>query len=125
MTTIQTFYFVRCTSWLRPSPLLFQIYINGSNQALKFCTLHHFDDDTNLLHFNKSITKLDKYVNLDMKNLNDWLYANKISLNVQKTELVILKHQRKKKDSEIKAKVNRKRLYTFDSVKYVLELMKI
>ena len=31
-----------------------------------------------------------------MKNLTDWLNANKISLNVQKTELVIFKHQRKK-----------------------------
>ena len=31
-----------------------------------------------------------------MKNLTDWLNTNKISLNVQKTELVIFKHQRKK-----------------------------
>ena len=31
-----------------------------------------------------------------MKNLTDWLNANKISLNVQKTELVIFKHQRQK-----------------------------
>ena len=46
----------------------------------------------NLLHISKSITKL-KHVNLDMKNLTDWLNANKISLNVQKTELVIFKHQ--------------------------------
>ena len=31
-----------------------------------------------------------------MKNLTDWLNSNTISLNVQKTELVIFKHQRKK-----------------------------
>ena len=31
-----------------------------------------------------------------MKNLTDWLNANKISLNLQKTELAIFKHQRKK-----------------------------
>ena len=31
-----------------------------------------------------------------MKNLTDWSNANKISLNVQKTELVIFKHQIKK-----------------------------
>ena len=46
-------------------------------------------DDTNLLHFSK-------YINLDMKNLSDWLNANKISLNVKKTELVIFKHKKKK-----------------------------
>ena len=43
-----------------------------------------------------------------MKNLTDWLNANKISLNVQKTELVIFKHQRKKLGGEIKIKLNRK-----------------
>ena len=89
-------------------PLLFLIYINDLNQAIKFCKVHHFADDTNLLCFSKSITKLNKYVNLDMKNLTDWLNANKISLNVQKTELVIFKHQRKKLGGEIKIKLNRK-----------------
>ena len=39
-------------------PLLFLIYIyiyNDLNQALKFCKVHHFADDTNLLHFSKSV----------------------------------------------------------------------
>ena len=89
-------------------PLLFLIYINDLKQALKFCKVHHFADDTNLLHFSKSMTKLNKNVNLDMKNLTDWLNANKISLNVSKTELVILKHQRNKIDSEVKIKLSRK-----------------
>ena len=89
------------------------------NQAIKLCKVHHFADNTNLLHFSKSTTKLNKYVNLDMKNLTDWLNANKISLNVQKTELVIFKHQRKKLDCEVKIKLNRKRLHPTDSVKYL------
>ena len=89
------------------------------NQAIKFCKVHHFADDTNLLHFSKSITKLNKYVNLDMKNLTDWLNANKISLNLQKTELVNFKHERKKIDSEVKIKLSRKRLYPTESVKYL------
>ena len=49
-------------------PLLFLIYINDLNQAIKFCKVHHFADDTNLLHFNKSVAKLNKLVNQDMKN---------------------------------------------------------
>ena len=100
-------------------PLLFLIYINDLNQAIKFCKVHHFADDTNLVHSSKSITNLNKYVNLDMKNLTVWLNANKISLNVQKTEMVIFKHQRKKIDSEVKIKLSRKRLYPTDSVKYL------
>ena len=77
-------------------PLLFLIYINDLNQALKFCRVHHFADDTNLIHFSKSVYRLNKYVSLDLKNLTYWLNANRISLNVKKTELAIFKHQRKK-----------------------------
>ena len=40
-------------------------------------------------------------------------------MNGKKTELVIFKHQRKKLDSPIKIKLNRKRLYPFKSVKYL------
>ena len=40
-------------------PLLFLIYINDLNQAIKFCKIHDFADDTNLLNFNKSVAKLN------------------------------------------------------------------
>ena len=97
-------------------PLLFPVYINDLNQALKFCKVH-FADDTNLLYFSKSVYRLNKYVNFDLKNLTYWLNANKISLNVKKT--VTFKHQRKKLDSPRKIKLNCKRLYSSKSVKYL------
>ena len=100
-------------------PLLFLICINDLNQALKFCKVHHVADDTSLIHFSKSVDRLNKHVNLDLKNLTYWLNANKIALNVKKTELVIFKHQRKKLDSPIKIKLNRKRLYPSKLVKYL------
>ena len=65
-------------------PLLFLIYINDLNHAIKFCKVHHFADDTNLVHFSKSANKLNKYINIEMKNLTNWLNANKISLNIKK-----------------------------------------
>ena len=101
------------------SPLLFLIYINDLNQALRFCKVHHFADDTNLIHFSKSVYRLNKYVNLGLKNLTYWLNANRILLNMKKTELVIFKHQRKKLDSPIKVKLNLKSLYPSKSIKYL------
>ena len=77
-------------------PLFFLIYNNDLNLAIKFCKVHHFADDTDLFHFSKLVNKLNKYINLDMKNQTGWLNANKISLNVKKTELVIFKHKKKK-----------------------------
>ena len=35
--------------------LLFLIYIIDLNQAINFCKIHHFADDTNLAHFSKSV----------------------------------------------------------------------
>ena len=64
-------------------PLLFLLYVNDLNQAIKFCKVHHFADDTNLFCLSNSIQKLKKLVNADLKHLLNWLNANKISLNVE------------------------------------------
>ena len=55
--------------------LLF-LYINDLHNAIKFSKFHHFADDTNLLHISKSIKQLNKFVNLDLKNLSNWLKLN-------------------------------------------------
>ena len=100
-------------------PLLFLLYINDLNQAIKFCKVHHFADDTNLLCLSNSIIKLNKLVNTDLKQLVTWLNANKISLNVKKTEMVIFKSNQKKFEGGLKIKLCGKRLYPTESVKYI------
>ena len=72
-------------------PLLFLLYINNLNQAIKYCKVCHFADDTNLSCLANSIKKLNKLVNADLKHLVNWLNAYKISLNLKKTEMVIFK----------------------------------
>ena len=64
--------------------LLFLLYINDLNQAIKFCKIHHFADDTNLLYMSNSIKKINILVNADIKHIVYWLNANNISLNVKK-----------------------------------------
>ena len=54
-----------------------------------------------------------------MKNLTNWLNANKICLNVSKTEVVLFKSSRKLTDVPLKLKLNGKRLYPTNSVKYL------
>ena len=70
-------------------PLLFLIYINNLHVAIKYCKVHHFADNTNLLNVNICVKSINKEVNYDLKNLSHWLKTNKISLNVSKTELVL------------------------------------
>ena len=48
-------------------PLLFLIYINDLNQTLKFSKAHHFADDTNLIHFSRSVHRLNNMLTLIYK----------------------------------------------------------
>ena len=76
-------------------PRLFQIDISDLNQAIKLCKVNHFAGDTNLLRFSRSVSKLNKYVNLDLKDLAYWLSINNISLNVKKKLWVSIFHKTK------------------------------
>ena len=70
-------------------PLLLLIFINDLHKAIRYCKVNRFND-TNLVHTNKSVKNLNKLVNHDMKQSNNWLsVASKITFTVEKTELVI------------------------------------
>ena len=64
------------------------IYIN---KAIKFSTIYHFADDTNLILSEKSLKNINKHINHDLKLLNTWLRANRISLNTSKTEIILFR----------------------------------
>ena len=100
-------------------PLLFLIYINDLHVAIKNSLVHHFADDTNLLHINESHKRLNKLLNADLKSLCNWLKANKISLNVAKTELIIFKHPNRCIDYNLKLKIDGRKLTPTDNVKYL------
>ena len=57
----------RFSSWT----LLFLMYVNDHNHAIKFCKVHHLAEVTNLFHFSKLINKLNKYIIIDMNNLTN------------------------------------------------------
>ena len=100
-------------------PRLFLIYINDLQKAIQHCKVHHFANDTNLFHRSKSVKNLNNLVSRDMKQLNNWLSANKISINVEKTELVTFKSPRKVISDEIKITLSGKRLYLSNPVKCI------
>ena len=89
------------------------------NKAIKYCITHHFADHTNLLVVNKSIQKLQKQVNLDLKYLCKWLKANKISLNASKTEILIWRHPCKPVNYNLKLKIDGKKIIPSFFIKYL------
>ena len=100
-------------------PLLFLMYINDLQKAIKYSTASHYADDTYLLNCNKSPKKLQKLINLDLRNLCNWLKSNKISLNSGKTELLIFRHPNKKINYDFKIKIDGKKIIPSKYVKYL------
>ena len=100
-------------------PLLFLLYINDLHNAIKYCMVHHFADDTNLLLFDSSLKSLQKKINIDLKFLCHWLNANKISLNINKTEYILFRHKQKSTNFHLKLKLNGKKLYPSSYIKYL------
>ena len=49
-----------------------------------------FADDTNISYSADSLEQLQNVMNSELKNLNDWLITNKLSLNTAKTEFMIV-----------------------------------
>ena len=67
-------------------PLLFLVYVNDLPSSSKILNRIMFADDTNHFHEYKNIIKIFTTVNEELMNINEWLMANKLSLNVGKTK---------------------------------------
>ena len=76
-------------------PLLFILFINDLNLAVQYSSVHQFADDANLLVVEKSLKQLNKKVNRNLKLTVEWVRANKLSLNANKTEIIIFKPRNK------------------------------
>ena len=49
-----------------------------------------FADDTSVSYASDSLDEIQNVINSELKNLNSWLTANRLSLNITKTEFMII-----------------------------------
>ena len=71
-------------------PLLFIIYINDLPNCLKHTTPRMFAYDTSLTAVGKTLNEAEEIANKDLKNIKVWLSSNKLSLNIAKTEYILI-----------------------------------
>ena len=71
-------------------PLLFLIYINDLPGSLEFSSARMFADDTTLTASGESVLDAEVAINHDLANIKQWLSANKLSLNLVKTEYLLI-----------------------------------
>ena len=79
-------------------PLLFIIYINDLPLSIKHSQVNMYADDTSLSFSSKNILTINERVNEDPKCLKIWLAGNKLSINVAKTNSLVIGSRKKLKD---------------------------
>ena len=71
--------------------LLFLIYISDIFLATPKVLFYLLADDTCIFHSNKNYKKLEDEINTSLDNITNWLKANKLMINVKKSNLIVFK----------------------------------
>ena len=90
--------------------LLFLVYVNDIYMASDKLTFYLFADDTNLLYADKNPKSLET---IELFKVVDWLIANKLSLNIKKTNYIIFHPYQKRINFNIRIKAYDSRTKTF------------
>ena len=76
-------------------PLLFLVYVNDLPNCLDISCARMFADDTNITIPGCTFPELEQATNTELNNLYSWLKANKLSLNIVKTEFMVISIRQK------------------------------
>ena len=78
-------------------PLLFLLYINDITESSQILKFFLFADDTTLFYSDKTNPETENLLNTELSKVSDWLAANKLSLNVDKSNFMHFHFGKKKK----------------------------
>ena len=76
-------------------PLLFLPYINNLSNCSDKLNFRTFADDTNVFDSADSIRDLEKLNNRELAKIKEWCDLNKLSINIKKTNCMIVKSRKK------------------------------
>ena len=82
-------------------PLLFLLYVNDIHCSSDKLAFYLFADDTNLLYADKNLRTLELVVNFELHKVYEWLTANKLTVNVKKSNFNIFHPHQKKIDYQV------------------------
>ena len=100
-------------------PLLFLIYINDLPNASKKLNFYLFADDTNIYCESSDLPNLIKVVNKELRSVKKWLDANKLSLNIDKTNCIIFHSSSVNIPSDSIIKIGKKHVKRIKFVKFL------
>ena len=71
-------------------PLLFLLFINDLPNCLSNCEPRGYADDTHLTYASNNIHNIQASLTEDFENVHNWLRANKLTLNMTKSEFMLI-----------------------------------
>ena len=76
-------------------PVLFLLYINDLPRCLDYSIARLFADDTNMTFTGCNIESIQEQMSRDLDKIFQWLCANKLTLNVLKTDFMVIGSRQK------------------------------
>ena len=77
--------------------IIFLVYSNNLPKAVKNFTISMYADNTTLCYRSKDLSWLHEALYEDLSHLDAWLISNKLSLNVAKTQSMLVSTEAKRK----------------------------
>ena len=78
-----------------------------------------FADDTNLFLNSPNILNLETNLNVELEKVSQWLYANKLSLNIEKTSFVVFHSPRRRIAHKLNLSISNTSVKSDNQVKYL------
>ena len=99
-------------------PLLFLLYINDISESSSILQFILFADDTTVYYSDQNNDNAEKVLNIELRKVSNWLAANKLSLNVGKSNFLHF-HYGKSLKREINIQINDAKVEEKSSTKYL------
>ena len=101
-------------------PLLFLLYVNDMHNACRSSFIMLFADDTNIFVSGKSILEIEQTINVELKALSIWFKLNKLTLNIKKTNFMIIKSRKKNVDPTLlNININNNKIQQVQFIKFL------
>ena len=95
------------------------LYINDLAKVSRKLTFFLFADDTNIYNESSNILDIQKTVNKELRKVRKWLEANRLALNIDKTNFVIFHSPQNIPNDHVIIKFGRKKVNQETCVKFL------
>lgn len=100
-------------------PLLFLFYINDIDLISKNTFIVLFADDSNIFIQGKNLENMATILNGELIKFKDWLNANRLSLNIDKTHFMIFRPKKTRIHTDISISIDNKAISRIESIKFL------